>query len=126
MSRQVAGWLILAVVAVMAFALSCSSGSKGYPTAPGGGGALELNSGNIASGGVFSHTFLSTGTFNYHCTIHPSTMIGSVTVNNGAFQVDTVVTAVNMNTAYGNQTIQVGQTIHWHNGDAIAHTVTSF
>ncbi len=37
------------------------------------------NSGNIAPGGSFSHTFSSSGTFSYHCMIHPG-MVGTVTV----------------------------------------------
>ncbi|MEU8076243.1 multicopper oxidase domain-containing protein [Catellatospora citrea] len=36
-------------------------------------------SGNIAPGGSFSFTFTSTGTFNYHCTLHPF-MTGTVIV----------------------------------------------
>jgi plastocyanin len=38
-----------------------------------------LNSGNIATGGTFSFTFNQTGTFDYHCAIHPS-MTGKVIV----------------------------------------------
>lgn len=42
------------------------------------GGAFD--SGNLASGNSFSHTFAAPGTFGYHCTIHP-TMVGTVVVN---------------------------------------------
>lgn len=49
-------------------------------------GALEHNvtfsdttSGDRSGGAVFSRTFNAAGTFNYHCTIHPS-MTGSVLV----------------------------------------------
>jgi len=38
------------------------------------------NSGSIAPGGSFSRTFSSTGTFTYHCTIHPN-MVGTIVVN---------------------------------------------
>jgi len=41
--------------------------------------AGELNSGNIAAGGQYTHTFLIAGTYNYHCSIHIS-MTGSVVV----------------------------------------------
>ncbi len=37
------------------------------------------NSGSLAPGASFSHTFQSAGTFSYHCTIHPG-MVGTVTV----------------------------------------------
>jgi len=32
----------------------------------------ELNSGNLATGQTYSHTFNTKGTFNYHCAIHTS------------------------------------------------------
>jgi len=44
------------------------------------GGAPEFSSGNISSGGTFSHTFAAPGSYPYHCTIHPS-MVGTITVN---------------------------------------------
>jgi plastocyanin len=37
------------------------------------------DSGKLASGQVFSHTFDTPGTFAYHCTVHPS-MTGTITV----------------------------------------------
>jgi plastocyanin len=40
-------------------------------------GAFE--SGNLSPGNSFTHQFNETGTFSYHCTIHPS-MIGTITV----------------------------------------------
>jgi plastocyanin len=42
------------------------------------GGAF--GSRTLARGGTFSHQFTTTGTFAYHCAIHPS-MIGVVTVS---------------------------------------------
>jgi plastocyanin len=38
-----------------------------------------FNSGSIAPGGKYSYTFPSTGTFPYHCTIHPN-MVGTIVV----------------------------------------------
>ena len=38
-----------------------------------------LQSGNLAKGATFSHTFGQKGTFNYHCSIHP-TMTGKIIV----------------------------------------------
>lgn len=38
-----------------------------------------FDSGSIASGGSYQHTFTQAGTYNYHCTIHPS-MQGTIIV----------------------------------------------
>jgi plastocyanin len=50
-------------------------------SAPGGGGGVY---GGGGSGGTFSHTFMTVGTFGYHCSIHPPTtyptFVGSVVV----------------------------------------------
>ncbi|HVX27862.1 MAG TPA: cupredoxin family copper-binding protein [Parafilimonas sp.] len=40
----------------------------------------SFDSGNIAPGGTFSHTFNSAGTYAYHCNIH-TTMKGKIVVN---------------------------------------------
>lgn len=40
----------------------------------------SFDSGNIAPGGTFNHTFSTAGTLNYHCAIH-SMMKASVIVN---------------------------------------------
>jgi plastocyanin len=39
----------------------------------------SFQSGNIAPGSSYSHTFSDKGTFNYHCSIHPS-MTGKVVI----------------------------------------------
>lgn len=39
----------------------------------------SFDSGNVASGATFSHTFATAGTFAYHCNIH-SSMHGTITV----------------------------------------------
>jgi plastocyanin len=39
----------------------------------------SFSSGSIAPGATFSRTFPTSGTFTYHCTIHPG-MVGTVTV----------------------------------------------
>jgi len=38
-----------------------------------------FQSGTLAKGATFSHTFAQKGTFNYHCSIHPS-MTGKIIV----------------------------------------------
>jgi hypothetical protein len=43
----------------------------------------SFDSGQMAAGASFSHTFASAGTFSYFCAIHPD-MVGSVTVSGGA------------------------------------------
>lgn len=40
----------------------------------------SFSSGNLSSGNTFTHTFSSTGTFTYRCSIHPS-MVGTIVVN---------------------------------------------
>lgn len=40
----------------------------------------SFDSGNILSGGTYKHKFTTTGTFNYHCSIH-TMMMASVVVN---------------------------------------------
>jgi plastocyanin len=40
---------------------------------------LTLNSGLMETGGIYSHQFNTAGTFNYHCTVHP-TMLAKVIV----------------------------------------------
>jgi len=51
------------------------------------GSADTINSGFIAGGGAFGHTFAKHGTFSYYCTIHgvdgspPTGMHGTITVN---------------------------------------------
>lgn len=40
---------------------------------------VSFDSGNIGGGEAYSHTFSATGTFPYHCTIHP-TMVGTLVV----------------------------------------------
>ncbi len=55
------------------YAHTVTSGTPGNPTG-------LFDSGNINSGGTFSYTFDSTGTFQYYCKIHPDIMQGTVTV----------------------------------------------
>lgn len=40
----------------------------------------EINSGSLANGASYSHTFTSAGTYDYHCSIHTS-MKGKVIVS---------------------------------------------
>lgn len=40
----------------------------------------SFSSGNIVPNSTFSHMYIATGTYPYHCAIHP-TMVGTITVN---------------------------------------------
>jgi plastocyanin len=42
---------------------------------------VTFDSGNIASGASYSYTAITAGTFNYHCTIHGTTMAGTLIVS---------------------------------------------
>jgi plastocyanin len=47
-----------------------------------------FDSGTIGANGTYSYTFASSGTFTYHCKVHP-TMTASVTVNDSSTPVTT-------------------------------------
>ncbi len=40
-----------------------------------------FDSGTLNPNGTFSMTFATAGTYSYHCSIHPTTMMGKVIVN---------------------------------------------
>jgi len=44
------------------------------------GGSGPLDSPTLNNGGTYSFTFISEGTYNYHCSFHSATMKGTVTV----------------------------------------------
>lgn len=52
---------------------TATSGNPGNPSG-------SFNSGNIQSGGTFSFTFDSTGTYPYYCIPHQNQMQGTITV----------------------------------------------
>ena len=81
MRNRVPRFVPLAALALM-LASGCAA-KHNAPTGGGGGGGgtgKELDSGNIAPGGTYSHTFSTAGDFAYHCTIHGLAMSGSVVV----------------------------------------------
>lgn len=107
-------FLVLMMVAVS----SCGGGEQTTNPTP-----KELNSGDIAGGAQFQHTFASAGTFGYHCTIHGTAMSGTVTVAAGG--------AANAAVAIGDNfynpssvTVAPGATVTWTN-NGTTHTVTS-
>jgi len=83
----------------------------------------ELNSGNIANGGTYSHTFANAGTYNYFCTIHGAGMSGTVIVASG--QPASASVSI-MNNFFSPASVSVGPggTVTWTNNGS-THTVTS-
>ena len=123
-------WLpaTLVAMALVATASCYSSGGKGYPTAPGGGGGggtpRELNSGDLARGATFQHTFATAGTFNYHC-IHHAPMTGSVVVRADAADDVVNVSIVNSMAPFPAASVKPGGRVVWTNNTGDVHTVTS-
>ena len=114
----------LMVVLVGALAIYSCSGGSSSPTKPGGGGGLELNSGDIAGGGgAYAHVFPNAGSFSYHCIYHAG-MTGTVVVNSGGSTMDTTF-AMATGAPYPTITCKTGGTVHWTNNTGTRHTVTS-
>ena len=67
---------VLALATAFAVAGTGCSKSDDDPTGP--AVPRELDSGNIATGQRYVHTFANAGAYGYHCTIHPS-MTGTIT-----------------------------------------------
>jgi plastocyanin len=138
-SFAIAGVCVLASFAL--FLSSCKGGGYGtMQPAPTGG---ELGSAVLpASGGNYSHTFNTVGTFHYKCTIHPSctTLQGTVYVVSAATPILAAndVHAISFSggsagmysvcSALSNQadSVHVGEAITWTNSSPLPHTVTSF
>jgi plastocyanin len=113
---------------LLAIAISLAACSKkSNPTSPGGGGgggSLELNSGNIGAGGIYQHTFATSGTYTYHCIYH-GVMTGTVVVDAGAPSGTANVSITSSSAPFAAATVQPGGTVTWTNNTGITHTVTS-
>jgi plastocyanin len=124
--------LTAAVLVTALIGFSCGSGGGygggGNPMDGGGGGGggtvKELNSGNIGTGNSFTHQFNTAGTFNYHCTHHPS-MTGSVVVNDNATETTVNVSIVSNSQPFHAASVKPGGSVHWTNNTNMVHTVTS-
>jgi len=112
-----------AALVMLALASSCGNNNVTNPP-PGGGATKELDSGNIPTGGVFSHTFANVGTFNYSCTIHGSGMAGQVIVLGGSLTDSVLVTIADNNYTPTPATVKPGGSVRWINSGS-THTVTS-
>ena len=102
------------------------------------GGSPAFDSGNLAAGASYSHTFTATGTYTYHCNYH-NWMKGTVVVKAGSASPSPIAPvkasipsgALSPNGAPGyapdNFTLVIGvnNTVIWTNNDSAHHTVTS-
>ncbi len=126
----------LAPIALLASSLpvllaiaSCSKGGGGYgsPTSPtgGGGGGLVLNSGSLAQGQMYAHTFSTAGRFPYHCSIHAS-MRDTIIVDSTAVATSAAVSISGFQFTPKNTHVKPGSTVTWTQNDSgTNHTVTS-
>lgn len=117
--------LLGAVAAAIGFAACSDYGSNPPPT----GQNLELNSGNIGSGGVYQHAFADSGAFSYHCALHPCMAHGTVTVASGGLDsaiVNITSPGGGCQGAYSPLSVSVrrGGFVRWVN-QSVIHTVTS-
>jgi plastocyanin len=119
---------LAAAGAALALALAPACSKDDNPSSSGGdGGTRELNSGSIAPGGMYSHTFADAGDYPYHCAFHP-VMTGAVTVEAGSPNTDASVSIVSSSSTGfqpSDVTIAPGGTVTWTNNHSVAHTVTS-
>lgn len=82
-----------------------------------------FNSGSIGSGGTYTYTFSTAGTFQYHCSIHPS-MTAKVIVTSTS-TASAAVSISNMSFVPATLTVTAGTIVTWTNKDNVGHTVTS-
>ena len=112
-------------IATLVTIYACGSSSKS--TAPPGGGGPELSSGSIPASGTFPHTFMTAGTFPYHCTIHSNMTGNSVIVDAASSNMSASVSIVGGVPGYSpsSVTVRPGSIVTWTNTDDSAHPVTS-
>lgn len=128
------------VAALGLAALLLASCKSNNPTKPYGQGGGELGGSLAAGGGQYAHTFMTAGTFNYYCAIHPScsSLAGTIVVipQGGAIQnrVLGITQSGGSSSVYGStcsglslqrDTVFVGDQVTWTNSSPFAHTVTS-
>ena len=115
----------LAVVLTVSAAFVIVGGCATKHNAPAGSSTpKELDSGNISSGTTYSHRFFNSGDYGYHCSIHPTTMTGTVSVNAGAPDSVADVTIASI-APFPAAAVKPGGKVTWHNTSGMAHTVTS-
>jgi hypothetical protein len=127
----------LVLVASLLTVASCKS--KSNPMGPAGGG--ELNGSLATTGSQYVHTFAKAGTFDYHCTMHPTcaSLAGTIVVVAAGGVIQNRVLSITQSGGssgpYGGGTcaglslqrdsVFVGDQITWTNTSPLPHTVTS-
>jgi plastocyanin len=115
-------------LAILLLAAGACGGDDATTNPPSGG--KELDSGNVANGGVYQHTFANAGFYSYHCALHACMTHGTVTVTSG--QQDSALVNIVAGSggcpqgAYSplNVSINPGGFVRWTN-QSTTHTVTS-
>ncbi|HEY6194700.1 MAG TPA: hypothetical protein VI504_06610 [Candidatus Eisenbacteria bacterium] len=118
--------------------LSCSKKNPASPTPPPG----ELNGSLAAGGGQYAHKFNTAGSFNYHCSVHPScgSLAGTIVViapggtimnhvlaitQSGGSPGDIYTSGTCSSISPQRDTVFVGDMVIWTNNSPLPHTVTS-
>ncbi len=114
---------MLVLAAGLALTMACSKKATNPGGGGGGGGGAELSSPDLGSSAAYPHTFMTTGTFPYHCRFH-GVMTGSVMVDNSA-AAPKAVSIVDFSFSPANITVGKGSTVTWTNNGSATHSVTS-
>ncbi len=93
---------------------------------PCSGTGIELNSGFLSPLATFQHTFMTAGSYPYHCEIH-TVMRGTVIVDIAGPPSASVsiVSATSTGFSPSSVTVAPGGTVTWTNNHTTTHTVTS-
>lgn len=85
----------------------------------------ELNSGNFTQGQLFSHVFDTAGTYDYNCTLHASSMTGTVVVDASSSDTVAFVDIPGLSFSPTSVTVAVNGRVAWTNNDTRTHNVVS-
>lgn len=128
--RSVPRLALPVVFAAAVLAAGCSK-DDGPATRPAPGGAGGFASGTLAQSAQFTFTFTDSGSFGYHCGLHPSVMKGAkVVVSDTAASMNAAVQIVSLSTpGFSPATVAIrrGGSVTWTNGDVsgMPHSVVS-
>ncbi len=91
-------------------------------------GAPPFHSGVLSNGDTFRVTLNVTGTYDYYCSIHPTTMKGTIVVKSSTTVIipaGTTQNQLNFDPSTFTVIIGVNNTVTFVNQDSVPHTVTS-